>query len=96
MAKLKINTKQLQSVTVCGEFCKWDIDKAIVVEKNPNAKYIKIDNMPIGEYKVFTCKNFTAAEVYPDGRTMGNRYFSGEHDDIIDVYFEDFLEVNNG
>lgn len=89
MAKLKINTKQLRSVTVCGEFCGWDIDKSIVADKKDRAKYIVVDNMPVGEYKVFTCKNFTASETYPSGLVMGNRYFSGVRDEIIDVYFKD-------
>lgn len=90
MAKLKINTKQLKSVVICGEFCAWDINNAICASKLKGAKYIHIDNMPVGEYKVFACKGFTSGEVYPTGKPMGNRYFSGEHDDIIDVYFNEF------
>lgn len=95
MATLKINTRQLKSVVICGEFCGWDIDKAMCVDKK-NTQYIEVKNMPVGEYKVFTCKNFTSAEVYPSGRPMGNRYFSGEHTDIIDVYFEEIMEAKHG
>lgn len=44
--------------------------------------------MPTGEYKVLSDKNYSSAEVYPtDGREMPNRYFSGEANEVICVYF---------
>lgn len=96
MAKLKINTRQLNSIAICGEFCNWNIDTSIIAERTNGSKYIILNEMPIGEYKIFGCKSFTSSEVYPNGRKMDNRYFSGEHYDIIDVFFNDFMEVKNG
>lgn len=85
--KLSISTN-LSSVVICGEFCDWDIDKAIRVDRKARAKYINVDNMPVGEYRVFACANFMSGEIYPtDGRQMGNRYFSGEIDETIRCFF---------
>lgn len=87
MAKLSIKTK-LDSVVLCGEFCHWDINKAIRLDRVKGQKYINMDDMPVGEYRVFAAKSFLAGEVYPtDGRQMANRYFSGEANEIICCYF---------
>lgn len=87
LAKLQIKT-WLNSVTICGEFCGWDIDKAMVVSRTKGNKYITVKDMPKGEYRVFSCKSFLEGEVYPtDGRQMPNRYFSGEVDETICCYF---------
>lgn len=87
MARLSIRTR-IKSVVVCGAFCNWDIDKAIYAERKHNQKCINIDNMPTGEYRVFSCKSFLGGEIYPnDGRQMQNRYFSGEINEIITCYF---------
>lgn len=86
--KLKINTNY-NSVVLCGDFCGWDMDKAIRVDRQEGASLITVKNMPQGEYRVFACKSHTSGEVYPtDGRQMGKRYFAGMHDDVIDVYFD--------
>lgn len=94
--KLKINT-QYNSVVLCGDFCGWEMDKAMRIDRLDSAKMITVKGMPIGEYRVFACKDYTSGEVYAtDGRQMGNRYFSGVRDDIIDVYFEKLRGGNNG
>ena len=85
--KLKV-LSDLDSVVVCGEFCGWDMDKAIRVDRKPKAKSLVVENMPTGEYRVFSCKSFMAGEIYPtDGRQMGNRYFSGRTDETIVCFF---------
>lgn len=85
--KLSINTK-LNSVVICGEFCDWDINRAIRVNKVKGQKYINVNDMPVGEYRVFTSKSFVGGEVYPtDNRQMCNRYFSGETNEVISCYF---------
>lgn len=85
--KLKILSK-LDSVVVCGAFCDWDMNKAIRVDRKPKAKSLVVENMPVGEYRVFACKNFMSGEIYPtDGRQMANRYFSGQTDETIVCFF---------
>ena len=87
MSKLQIQTS-LDSVVVCGEFCDWDMDKSIVLDRKKGSKYLTIEEMPKGEYRVFSCKSFLEGEVYPkDGRQMPNRYFSGEVNEVICCYF---------
>ena len=87
MAKLQIQTT-LDSVVVCGEFCDWNIDKSIVLDRKKGNKYLTIEDMPKGEYRVFSCKSFLEGEVYPkDGRQMSNRFFSGEANEVICSYF---------
>lgn len=87
MAKLSIKTG-LDSVVLCGEFCDWKIDKAIRADRVKGQKFINVDDMPAGEYRVFTCKSFDGGEIYPtDGRQMPNRYFSGEVNEVIRCYF---------
>lgn len=86
MARLNIRTS-LQSVVVVGEFCGWDIDKAMRAELKPGRKFISLE-MPQGEYRVLSCKSYQGGEVYPtDGRQMPNRYF-GTHGETITSYFE--------
>lgn len=85
--KLSIKTN-LASIVICGEFCNWNIDKAIVANRVQGQKYININEMPKGEYRVFACKSFLAGEIYPtDGRQMPNRYFGGEANEVISCYF---------
>ena len=87
MAQLSIRTS-LDSVVVCGEFCDWNIDKALRVDRVNGQKYIIVNDMPKGEYRVLSCENFYYGEVYPkDGRQMSNRYFSGDMDEVISCYF---------
>lgn len=87
MAKLQIKT-WLNSVVICGEFCNWDVDKSMVLTRNKRNKYITVNDMPKGEYRVLSCKSFLDGEVYPtDGRQMPNRYFSGEVNEVICCYF---------
>lgn len=87
MAKLQICTA-LDSIVLCGEFCDWDISRAIRVDKIKGNKLITIKDMPKGEYRIFSCKNFTSGEVYPtDSRQMPNRYFGGETNEVICCYF---------
>ena len=87
MAKLSIKT-ELDSVVVCGEFCDWNMDKALRVERAKGGKFINVDNMPIGEYRIFASKSMLSGEIYPtDGRQMHNRYFSGEINEVIRSYF---------
>ncbi|MEG1509430.1 MAG: hypothetical protein RR454_03125 [Clostridia bacterium] len=64
----------LDSVVICGEFCNWDIDNAIRVEKKPKAKFIIINNMPEGFFKCFSTKSFLGGEVTQRGEDMNNRY----------------------
>lgn len=87
MAKLSIKTK-LNKVIIVGDFCNWDFEKSIVAERQPKQKYICVEHMPRGEYKVFSCKSFQSGEIYyTDGRPFANRYFNGEEDEKIFVYF---------
>lgn len=89
MAKLSIKTSEgLNRVVVIGDFCDWDFGKAIIAERVKGQKFINIENMPVGEYRVFSCANFLSGEVYPkDGRQMQNRYFCGEFNETIKVFF---------
>lgn len=87
MAKLSIKTA-LDSVVVCGEFCDWNIDKAIRADRVKGQKFISVNDMPVGEYRVFSSKSFHGGEIYPtDGRQMSNRYFGGEINETISCYF---------
>ena len=87
MAKLLIKT-ELNSVVVVGQFCDWDSDKAIRVDKKPRNSLIVVDDMPEGEYRILSCKSYHGGEVYPtDGRQMANRYFNGAQNEKIFVYF---------
>lgn len=87
MAKLSISSR-LQSVVVVGEFCNWDVNKAIRADSEKGKRTIVIEDMPTGEYRVLSCKSYTGGEVYPtDGRQMANRYFSGKQDEKIYCYF---------
>ena len=87
MAKLLIKT-ELKSVVLVGEFCNWDIEKAVRLDRKPNNKTIVADDFPKGEYRVLSCKNYQYGEVYPtDRRQMSNRYFSGEENETIYCYF---------
>ena len=88
MPRLNINTN-LHSVVVVGEFCGWDVDKAIRVDLKKGNKLIHLDDMPKGEYTILSCKSYHGGEVYPtDGRRMSNRYFNGKKDETIYCYFE--------
>lgn len=87
MARLSIKTNLL-SVVVVGDFCNWDIDKAIRADREPARKLISIEGMPRGEYRVLSCKSYDGGEIYPtDGRQMANRYFDGKEDEKIYCYF---------
>lgn len=87
MAKLQIKTA-LDSVVICGEFCDWDINRAVRADRVKGNKLITVSDMPVGEYRVLSCKSFACGEVYPtDGRQMSNRYFSGEANEVICCYF---------
>ena len=88
MAKLQIYTT-LDSVVLCGQFCKWDIDQSIRIDREKGKKFITVNDMPKGEYRVFSCKNFSCGEIYPtDKRQMQNRFFSGDINETICVYFD--------
>lgn len=85
MAKLYIRTA-LKSVVIVGEFCGWDIDKAIRADLKPGRKFIGVA-LPKGEFRVLSCKSYQGGEVYPtNGRQMPNRYFGGESETIT-CYF---------
>lgn len=87
MAKLFIKTK-LNSVVIVGAFCDWNIDEAIRVERKEGNKTICVNDMPKGEYRVLSCKNYQGGEIYPtDGRQFANRYFSGTENETIYCYF---------
>lgn len=87
MPKLSIKTS-LDSVVVVGQFCNWEVDKAIRADRKAGQKAIVIADMPVGEYRILSCKSFVGGEVYPtDGRQMANRYFGGDSDEIISCYF---------
>ena len=88
MAKLSIKT-ELDSVVVCGQFCDWKMDKAVRLYRNKGAKFINMDNMPKGEYRIFASKSMLSGEIYTtDGRQMHNRYFNGEINEVITCYFK--------
>lgn len=88
MAKLSIKTK-LARVVVVGQFCDWKLDNSISVERKKGSKSIVVEDMPKGEYRVLSGKSYIGGEIYPtDGRQMCNRYFGGEADETITVYFE--------
>lgn len=85
--KLYILTN-LKSVVVVGDWCDWDIDKALRVDLKPDRKYICVNDMPKGEYRVLSCKSYNGGEIYPtDGRQMANRYFSGIQNETIICHF---------
>ena len=89
MAKLFIKTK-LKSVVVVGEFCDWDLDKALRVDLKAGNKTIVVDKFPKGEYKVLSCKNYQhGGEIFPtDGREKTeNRYFNGSENETIHCFF---------
>lgn len=86
MPRLYIRTR-LRSVVLIGEFCGWDIDKAVRAELRPGRKFISVE-LPKGEYRVLSCRSYQGGEIYPtDGRQMPNRYF-GDHNETITCYFE--------
>lgn len=86
MPRLYIRTR-LRSVVLIGEFCGWDIDKAVRAELRPGRKFIGVE-LPKGEYRVLSCRSYQGGEIYPtDGRQMPNRYF-GDHNETITCYFE--------
>ena len=88
MATLNISTN-LCSIVVVGEFCGWDVDKAIRCDKKDGCTLIRIENMLEGEYRILSCKSYHGGEVYPtDGRQMSNRYFNGNKNETIYCYFE--------
>lgn len=89
MAKLFIKTN-LKSVVVVGEFCDWNLDKAVRVDLKKGNKTIVVEDLPQGEYKVMSCKNYSeGCEIFPtDGRNkVENRYFNGEENETIYCYF---------
>lgn len=89
MAKLSIKTN-IKSVVVVGEFCDWDLDKALRVELKGRSKLLTVEDFPEGEYKVLSCKNYReGSEVFPsDARPkVENRYFNGKDDEKIYCYF---------
>lgn len=86
MSRLSIRTS-LQSVVIVGEFCGWDVDKAIRAERKGKSKLIHFEDMPQGNYKILSCKSYHGGEVYPtNGKQMPNRYF-GDHNETITCYF---------
>lgn len=90
MAKLSIRTETLEisSLVIVGEFCDWDVNKSIRIERKKGAKFINVTDMPKGEYRILSCESYIGGEIYPtDGRQMSNRYFGGEVDETISVYF---------
>lgn len=89
MAKLFIKT-ELKSVVVVGEFCNWNLNDALRADLKKGNKTIVIDNMPEGEYKVLSCKNYyEGSEVFPTDRREKNenRYFNGKENETIYCYF---------
>ena len=87
MARLFIQTP-LKSVCIVGEFCGWEVDKAIRVERQKDRKMLCVHDMPSGEYRVLSCKSYHGGEIYPtSGKQMPNRYF-GTNDETITAYFE--------
>lgn len=87
MSKLQIHTTAKQ-VVIVGQFCDWNVENSILAQRKKGSKSIIVENMPIGEYKVLADKTYKAAEIYPtDTREMPNRYFSGEANEVICVYF---------
>lgn len=87
MSKLSIHAA-VDIVYLTGEFCNWNLDGAICAKRKKGNKSIVVDDMPQGEYKVLSDKKYAASEVYPtDGSEMPNRYFGGEANEVICVYF---------
>lgn len=87
MARLSISTA-LRSVVIVGEFCGWDIDKAVRCDLKRGNKLLHFDNMAKGEYRVLSCRSYQCGEIYPtDNRQMPNRYFNGEKNETIYCYF---------
>lgn len=89
MAKLFIKT-ELKSVVVVGEFCNWNLNDALRADLKKGNKTIVIDNMPEGEYKVLSCKNYyEGSEIFPTDRRekTENRYFNGKENETIYCYF---------
>lgn len=88
MAQLFIKTA-VDNVYVVGDFCEWDLDKAITVTRRNHNKLLRVESMPQGEYKVLCCRGWNFGEErYPtDHRRMSNRYFNGVEDEKIYCYF---------
>lgn len=83
MAKLTIKT-HLSRVILIGEFCDWDMNKAVEYEKKKGNKNIIIDDMPTGEYKILSCRSWWfGEEKSEDGGTLPNRVFTGDRNRII-------------
>lgn len=84
MAKLTIKTP-LNRIVLIGEFCDWDMSRAVEYTKKAGNKNITIDNMPRGEYKVLSCYSWLGEEKAEDGSTLPNRVFDGDRNRIIQV-----------
>lgn len=91
MAKLSIKTN-LNKIYIIGDFNNWDITKPIIAERVGRNQYIHINEMPIGEYRVFSAKSLQSSEIYCNTnkrRVFANRYFSGDiKHEYIRCYFK--------
>lgn len=82
--KFKTNFENLQTAYIIGEFCDWDLDKAMKVTKIKNAKFFTVEDMPVGEYKILTCLSWIGTEICPiSKKTIINRYFNGMIDETV-------------
>lgn len=89
MLRIFTNTA-IKTVYICGEFCDWDIDKAIEVNRTDKKDYFYIPKMPIGEYKVFDVKSFLGTEINPVTKQPSyNRFYGGKNDEVITAYFKE-------
>lgn len=76
MACLKIQSK-LNSIYICGDFCDWNMEKAIKVEKTNKSKDFMVEYMPTGYYKCFDSKTFFGGEVDIYDNNIKDRHFDG-------------------
>lgn len=90
MASLKIRT-DVSEVFLIGAFCDWDAGRALRAVRKPKARYIVIDDMPEGPYRIHcerTC-SWPSCEIYPDDHThVVNRRFAGDTQEVIRCFFQ--------
>lgn len=90
MAKLSIKTKDsYDSVFIIGDFNDWQLANAKRVDRKKRAKFIVVEDMPVGQYRVYWRPFFNDYEKYPyhHEQEMSPRYFGGEIDEVICCYF---------
>lgn len=82
--KLTVNT-DIDEIVVCGEYCNWNLEKATVIKRKPNYKSIIVSNMPKGEYKLLSGRDWANEELDTIGKP--NRYFDNSKNESVVAKF---------